>query len=373
MKRTLISIAALCTLFACNQPKNGDTHSQNLPQTFEQDFYIGAALSDAVVKNKDPKVQSLVQTEFNSIVAENCMKSGPIQPKEGEFFWEEADRFMDYGEKHNMHIVGHCLVWHSQAPEWMFTDDEGNDVTRDVLIQRMKDHIYAVVGRYKGRVDGWDVVNEAIENDKMRESKYYKIIGPEFIDLAFQFANEVDPEAELYYNDYSLNIAAKRNRVCELVKHLQSKGIRIDAVGMQAHYGFDIDMKEVDESIKAFAKLGIKVMLTEIDITVIPFPSEQMTAEVSTSFEYQKEFNPYPDALPEEIETQLAAKYVELFDVLINNSETVTRATFWGVNDGYSWRNGWPIPGRTDYPLLFNRENNPKKAYYEVMKLKTKK
>lgn len=344
-----------------------------LKDAFKDDFYIGVALNvDQILGNTDDKTQTTIKTHFNSAVPENCLKSMFIQPKEGEFFFDEADAYVKYGEDNDMFIVGHALVWHSQAPDWIFVDENGDDVSREVLIERMKKHIYALAGRYKGRIHGWDVVNEAIsdnEGEYLRKSKWQQIIGDDFLELAFQFASEAAPNTELYYNDYNMHTAKKRNDAVKLIKNLQSKGIKISGVGMQAHYGFDTPLEDVEASIVAFADLGIKVMVTELDITVLPFPSEDATAEVSTSFEYQKEFNPYADGLPEDASALLAAKYKDLFAIYLKHKDDISRVTFWGLNDGYSWRNDWPIVGRTDYCLLFDRDNEPKAVYEAILSL----
>src|SRR5690606_4843615 len=197
----------------------------------------------------------------------NCMKSMFMQPREGEFYFEDADRFVEYGEKNNMHIVGHTLIWHSQAPKWFFTDNAGNNVSRDVLIERMRKHIHTVVSRYKGRIHGWDVVNEAIlDNGEYRESKFYEIIGEDFIPLAFQFAHEADPDAELYYNDYSTAIPSKRDGIVRMTKNLLDAGIKIAGLGMQEHHGLvHPSLGEVEQTINDFASLGVKVMVTEMD------------------------------------------------------------------------------------------------------------
>ena len=360
MKPSIISLFLLSLLFSCVS-----THKQTtLKDVFKDDFHIGIALNvDQVLGHTDEKTQETIKAHFNSTVPENCLKSMFIQPKEGEFFFDEADAYVQYGEDNNMFIIGHALVWHSQAPDWIFVDELGNDVSREVLISRMQNHIFALAGRYKGRIEGWDVVNEAISDNPdeyLRKSKWQQIIGDDFLELAFQFAHEAAPNTELYYNDYNMHYEKKRNDAIKLIKNLQAKGIKISGVGMQAHYGLDTPLEDVEASIVAFADLGIKVMVTELDITVLPFPSEEATAEVSTSFEYQQEYNPYADGLPNDVSVLLAQKYKDLFAIYLKHKDDISRVTFWGLNDAYSWRNDWPIEGRTDYCLPFDRDNNPK-------------
>ncbi len=345
----------------------------SLKELYTDDFLIGVSLNTNQTQNGLDNISNqLVTKHFNSIVAGNAMKSRYIQPSEGYFYFDEANNFVSYGETNNMAIIGHTLVWHSQVPDWIFTDNSGIDVSREVLLSRMKSHINTLAGKYKGQIRGWDVVNEAVDNNQLRNSKWHEIIGPDYLDSAFYYASQADPNAELYYNDYGLYKEAKRNRTIQLIQDLQAANIKIDAVGMQAHYKLDTPIDEVEKSIVAFANLGIKVMITELDISVLPLPpwSEIGDAEIGVDEEYDALYDPYVDGLPEEIEIQLANKYRDLFELFLKHSDKILRVTFWGLNDGESWKNNHPIKGRTDYPLLFDRENKPKKAFYELLKLK---
>lgn len=358
----LILCFGLCGIYA-NDP-------ESLKTAFGDHFRIGVALNHKTIEKSNPAHLQLIQREFNSIVAENCMKSEWVQPREGHFTFDKADNFMAFGEKHKMLIIGHTLVWHSQAPDWMFTDDKGNTVSRELLIERMRKHIHTLVGRYKGRVHGWDVVNEAIlNNGEFRKSKWHEIIGPEYIEMAFQFAHEADPNAELYYNDYGMDSPGKRNTVVQMVQKLKAKGIRIDGIGMQAHYDLNLSLKEFENSLAAFAETGLKVMITELDITVLPFPSERITADVSTKHEYQNKYNPYKKGLPADVQAKQTEIYKCIFTILLKYSDHVSRVTFWGLNDAITWKNNWPVRGRTDYPLLFDRDSKPKPAYDEIIEL----
>ncbi|HPR60506.1 MAG TPA: endo-1,4-beta-xylanase [Prolixibacteraceae bacterium] len=360
MKNLTLAILVLSFFAACttNQPK-----PETLKDALDGLFYVGAALNTFQVEGVDVKADSLVKKQFNSIVAENCMKSMNIQPQKGVFTFDDADKFVAYGEQNGMHIIGHTLIWHSQAPRWLFVDDEGKDVTPEELAARMREHIFTLVGRYKGRVHGWDVVNEAINDDGwFRNSKFYQILGEDYIRLAFEYAHEADPEAELYYNDYSMNKPGKRSGVVKMVKSLQQQGIKIDGIGMQGHYLLaEPSVEEIEESIVAFAGLGVKVMFTELDITVLPWPDMGVSAEVSLSHEFQAEFNPYADGMTLEADEALNQRFVDIFAMFIKHSDKISRVTLWGVADQHSWRNNWPIRGRTDYPLLFDRnyENKP--------------
>ncbi len=353
-----------------NKGEATSTDDKGLKDAFENRFGIGAALNDFQIMGRDEETMEVVKQHFNAIVAENCMKSGRIQPKEGEFQFDLADGFVAFGEANNMAIHGHTLIWHSQAPYWFFRDDAGNDVSREVLIQRMKDHIYKVVKRYKGRIQSWDVVNEAILDDgSFRKSKFYKIIGEDFIKLAFQFAHEADPEAALYYNDYSMANPKKRDGVVAMVKRLQEQGVKIDGIGMQGHIGLRYPtIKEFEKSILAFSSLGVKVMITELDLTVLPSPWEDAGAELTNIFEYRTEMDPYVNGMTAEVEKEFSDRYLSFFKLFIKHQDKIERVTLWGVNDGNSWKNNWPIRGRTDYPLLFDRENEPKPVLSDIIK-----
>lgn len=361
----VVAISALVG-FSC---KPAQKPEPTLKDAFANKFYIGTAMNADQIMGTDSVTVEVIKKNFNAIVAENCMKSGLIQPEEGKFDFELADKFIEFGEKNNMYITGHCLVWHSQAPRWFFTDSLGNDVTPEVLTERMKTHIFTVMGRYKGKIKGWDVVNEAVEDDgSYRNSKFYQILGEDFIKLAFQFAHEADPDAELYYNDYSMAIPTKRDGVVAMVKKLQEQGVKIDAIGMQGHVSIDgPSIEEFEKSIEAYAALGVKVMITELDMTVLKMPDPSVGAEVSASFEYQQELNPYVDGLPDSINTIYEQRYLDFFKLFLKHQDKITRVTLWGVNDTNSWKNDWPIFGRTDYCLLFDRQNQPKPVVAKII------
>ncbi|MBZ4675256.1 MAG: 1,4-beta-xylanase [Dysgonamonadaceae bacterium] len=341
-----------------------------LQEALKGKFLIGVAMNADQITGKDTAGVRLIKEHFNSITPENCMKSEVLQPEEGKFDFALADQYVDFGQKNNMFIVGHTLIWHSQAPKWFFVDKDGKDVSREVLIERMKNHIYTVVGRYKGRVNGWDVVNEAIEDDgSFRKSKFYEIIGEDYIRLAFEFAREADPEAELYYNDYSMSKEGKRNAVVKMVRKLQSEGVKIDGIGMQGHMTMDFPtLEEEEKSIVAFSETGVKVMITELDLTVLPSPGTKVSADVALSYEYQKQLNPYPNGLPDSVAQAAHDRYAEFFRLFLRHADKIDRVTMWGLTDGDSWRNNWPVPGRTDYPLLFDRNYQPKPIVETIIK-----
>lgn len=370
----ILFISVVSTFSSCNSNKrsvdNTPLADTTLKTAYKNKFFIGTTLNAWQIRGRQPEELKVVKEHFNSIVAENIMKSAMIQPKEGEFDFSVADEFVKFGEENNMHIHGHTLIWHSQAPKWFFVDKEGNTVSKEVLTNRIKEHIHTVVGRYKGRIHSWDVVNEAIEDDgSYRKSKFYEILGEDFIKLAFQFAHAADPEARLYYNDYSMAIPGKRNGVVRMVEKLQQDGVTIHGIGMQGHIGLNHpDLEEFENSLVAYGKLG-EVMITELDLSVLPSPWGDAGAEISDNYEYEDKMNPFPDGLPGEVQQQFTERYVDFFELFLKHQDKISRVALWGVNDGNSWKNNWPVRGRTDYPLLFDRQNNPKPVVQELIEL----
>lgn len=345
--------------------------AQTLREAFKDKFLIGAAINVRQVKSQDPKVQNLIRNQFSALVPENCMKPEEIHPKIDLYDWRDADALVNLAEKNGQVITGHCLVWHSQVPYWFFKDDMSNQVSREELLDRMKKHIYTVVRHFKGKIKGWDVVNEALNDDgSLRQSQFYRIIGPDFIKYAFQFAHEADPNVELYYNDYSMDKPAKRDAAVKLIRELKAAGLRIDGIGMQSHVSFDTPLDEYEKSIEAFAAEGVKVMVTELDLSVLPSHSAfRGGAEVSTQLDYQQSLNPYTNGLPYDAAKKQSDFMCKLFDIYLRHQKVIDRVTFWGVSDGDSWKNGWPIPFRTDYPLAIDRNYEPKMFVPELIKL----
>lgn len=365
-----ISVIALSALafVSCAQPKQ-ETSVVGLKDVFKDKFYVGCAVNQwQAIGDAGIMEDSLIKTHFNSVVAENVMKCEVIHPAEGVYDFKLADEFMDYAEKNNMHVVGHCLIWHSQCAPWFHVDSLGNLVDAETLKARMKEHITTIVTRYKGRVDGWDVVNEAIESDgSWRKSLFYEILGEEYIELAFRYAHEADPDVELYYNDYGMNDAGRRATVVKMVNDFKAKGVRIDAIGMQSHIGLDYpNLKDYEESIEAFAATGCKVMITELDMSALP--TINRTANVADTVAFQQMLNPYPVELPDSVSSVWNARMQQVFDIYTKHSDKISRVTAWGVQDGNSWKNDWPMKGRHDYPLLFTRGGEAKpflQKYYD--------
>ncbi|NNE69783.1 MAG: endo-1,4-beta-xylanase [Rhodothermales bacterium] len=363
---SLVALASLLVLTACSSGPV-EKGPASLANAFDGAFLVGGALGAHVFNGESPLDSALAATHFNTITAENVLKWGPVHPEAGRYDFEPADQFVAFGEAHDQFIVGHTLVWHSQTPAWVFEDDDGNPLDREALLARMKDHIETVAGRYRGRIDAWDVVNEALNDDgSLRQTPWLRIIGEDYLVKAFEYAEAAAPDAELYYNDYSMTNPAKRAGAMRLVRSLQEAGVRIDGVGAQGHYTLETPTAgAVDSSITDLASLGIKVMITELDADVLP--RSNSGAEISQIQEYYPELNPYTDGLTDEAAARLADRYREFFEIYVRHADKVDRVTFWGVSDGGSWLNYWPVRGRTNHALLFDRDGQPKRAFEAVM------
>ncbi|MEI7831077.1 MAG: endo-1,4-beta-xylanase [Prolixibacteraceae bacterium] len=342
---------------------------RTLAEATKGKFLFGVAVNMQQVNGINPIESELIAREFSAIVPENVMKPQPIQPEENKFFWDNADKFVAFGEKNKQVVTGHCLIWHSQIGKWMFVDAEGKDVSPDVLKERMRQHISAVVGRYKGRVKGWDVVNEAFEdNGKYRNSKFYQILGKDFIKYAFQFAHEADPDAELYYNDYNVENPSKCDAIVELVKELRSSGCRIDAVGSQAHMHMNSPTLDAAEtSFKKLKAAGVKILITEWDISILPSPYEG--ANISSNFGYSNAMDPYREVIPDSVQQKWNKRILDMFGLFLKYNDVVDRVTVWGFSDNVSWLNNFPIRSRKDYPVLFDRNNQRKSVVEEMIKM----
>jgi endo-1,4-beta-xylanase len=348
-----------------------------LKDVFRDAFVMGAAVNTDIVSGRDSDGSDLLLRHFGSITVENAMKAGPINPQPGVWNFAPADAFVAFGEANRLFMVGHTLVWHNQTPEWFFQDASGGPNSPAAQIERMRQHIEVVAGRYKGRVHAWDVVNEVIDNDgSYRPTTWVNAVGSgdELVKAAFRFAHQYAPDAELYYNDFNAWRPAKRDGIVRMVKMLQAEGIRIDGIGMQGHWGLNYPKTEyIAAAIDAYAALGVKVMITELDVDVLPLTREgQIIGTVMSHPQFQLEefeayLDPWPRGLPPEVEQQVADRWAELFRVLYNRRDKIDRVTLWGVHDGMSWKNDYPVPGRTNYPLLFGRDRQPKRAFDAVV------
>ena len=338
-----------------------------LKDVFAGSFTVGASLNEWQVTGRSPREIEIVEKHFSTVTTENALKWENVHPEPGRYDFDIADRIVEFGEVHGMTVIGHTLVWHNQTPRWVFEDGDGNPVSRDTLLARMQDHIATVVGRYRGRIDGWDVVNEPWDDDgALRDSPWRQIIGDDYIAKAFEYAYEADPDAGLYLNDYSLPNEARRDGAVATIKSLQEQGVPVTGIGMQGHYQLDWPSPEqLNSALEAFGALGIEVMITELDVNVLPQVS--LGAEITDTVAWKAEIDPYKEGLPDEVQQLLALKYEELFQAFVEHDDVITRVTFWGVSDRSSWKNDWPVFGRTNYPLLFDREGKPKPAFYAVV------
>lgn len=339
----------------------------SLKDAYKNDFLIGTALGTEHILERNAVANDLIIKQFNSATPENIMKAEVIHPEQKRYDFTLADRFIEFAQKNKLHTVGHTLVWHSQLPKFVSKIQSADSVRLF-----MTEHINTVAGRYKGKIGSWDVVNEALEEDgTLRKSIFLNKLGEGYIKEAFDLAAKADPTAELYYNDYNIEQPAKRKGAIELIKKLQASGTKINGVGIQGHWNLTgASLKDIEESIIEFSKLGLKVAFTELDITVLPNPWDLKGADVNQNFEGSPFMNPYPSGLPDSVQQSLASRYEGLFKIFIKHQDKISRITFWGVNDGHSWLNGWPIKGRTNYPLLFDRAYQPKPAYNAVINLK---
>jgi endo-1,4-beta-xylanase len=342
-----------------------------LKDVFRGAFMIGAALNQNQFEERDTRGVAIVKAQFNTVTPENVLKWESIHLQPGVYAFDAADRYVRFGTDNGMFIIGHTLVWHSQTPRWVFEDAAGKPLGRDSLLARMRDHIFTVVGRYRGRIKGWDVVNEALAEDgTLRKSPWLNIIGEDFIAKAFEYAHEADPSAELYYNDYSMENPAKRAGGVALIRKLLAQGIPVKAVGLQGHQKMDWpSAAQEDSTIAAFAALGVRVNITELDIDLLPRAVQGSGADVSLNAGLQAALNPYPAGLPDSIQQALASRYADLFGVFLKNRDVIDRVTFWGVTDADSWLNAWPVRGRTSYPLLFDRAGGKKPAFDAVVRV----
>ena len=365
MQRALRVASGVVTIFlttrACAQT--------TLKDAYKDCFLIGAALNRSQFSGENGCEIPLIEAQFNAIRPENVLKWSALHPEPNRYDFGPSDQYVEFGQKHGMFTAGHTLIWHNQTPPWVFQDANGNPVDRDTLLARMRDHILTVVGRYRGRISGWDVVNEALNEDgSLRQSPWLQIIGEDYLLKAYQFAHQADPQARLYYNDYSLENGPKRVGAIALIQKLQSHGVHIAAIGLQGHYRLNSPtLTEVDDAITAFSKLGVKVMITELDVDVLPPATQSSAADIHLNFELQTQLNPFTNGLPDSVQQALAKRYADLFAVFLKHRDSLSSVTFWGVTDANSWLNYWPVKGRTSYPLLFDRHCQPKPAFNAVI------
>lgn len=374
-KRNSAAVAAIALLFvSCTASKPSTTPNEmpastnsipSLKEVFKDDFGIGTALNTPQIEERDPMVDALIRQQFNMATPENVMKAEILHPQWDVYNFDLADKLVAYGKKNNIKINAHTLIWHSQLPAFA---RRIQDV--DSFKTFFKNHITTVASRYEKKVYSWDVVNEALNEDgTMRKSVFLSKLGDDFVTEAFRLAQAAAPTTELYYNDYNNEQPKKRAGCIALVKKIKDAGVRIDGVGIQGHWHIGrVPFKDIEESILQYSALGLKVMFTELDIEVLP--RNFSGADVNQRMKEDPSLNPYVNGLPDSVQQQLASDYEKLFQLFLKHKDKVTRVTFWGVDDGQSWLNGWPVRGRTNYPLLFDRKLQPKPAFFKVIETK---
>lgn len=365
-----ISLLIICNfiILSCSDaPKKNTPGNKSLKDTFSQDFYIGVALNGRIIDQTDSLSLNVVKKEFNSITAENIMKSMIIHPQRDSFNFEMADKFVALGEKYDMFIHGHTLIWHSQLSPWFSTIEDSLEFSTAT-----EKHVKDLTQHFKGKVDSWDVVNEALNEDgTLRNSIFLEKMGEDYLTSAFKWTAEVDQDADLYYNDYNMTNPDKRKGAIRMVKKIKEQGGKVDGIGMQGHWHLNSpSLEEIEQSILDYSALGVKVAITELDVSVLPNPWDLEGAEISQNFENNEGMNPYSSGLPDSVQVQLANRYKDIFNIFLKHKDKISRVTFWGLSDGQSWLNNFPIRGRTNYPLLFDRDLKPKAAYDSIIALK---
>jgi endo-1,4-beta-xylanase len=316
-----------------------------LHSLYKDYFDIGAAVNLTTIE----KQKAVLTTHYNSITAENDMKFERVHPSEEVYTFEAADQIADFAAANGMKLRGHTLVWHNQTPDWIF---EGAD--RETLLARMKAHIETVVGRYKGIIYGWDVVNEAIEDKSgvwLRESKWLNLVGEDFIAKAFEYAHEADPNALLFYNDYNECNPEKRDKIIRLIQSLKGKNVPIHGIGLQGHWNLNgPSLEEIREAIERYAATGLKIQVTELDISV---------------FDHEDKRTDLTEPTEEMLEKQ-AKRYEQVFQLFREYKDVITAVTFWGAADDYTWLNNFPVRGRKNWPFVFDQKHEPKASFWKI-------
>ena len=344
----------------------GDAASQTLRAAAADRFLMGTAVTAEQLK--DDKIADFVLRQFDHFTPEFEMFPQFVHPEPDKFTFERADAVVNFAADHHLPVVGHMLVWQQFTPDWMYADKDGKPLHRQAGLANMRRHIQTVMRHYEGKLTQWHVVNEALADEPgsyLRDTPALRSIGPDYIVQAFKIARETEPDAELIYNDYNIEDPAKLKSTLRLLEELKAAGVKVDGVGIQGHWLIDYPpVSAIDDALTALQKAGYPVLITELDVDVLPRP--KAGADLANILESGE--NPYPDALPPQMQKKLADRYAEIFKVLVKHSKNIGRVTFWGVQDGQSWLNGFPVKGRMNYPLLFNRELQPKPAYGAVLK-----
>lgn len=367
LKLPVLLLLSITVISGCrSNTENTDLKAENLQNENQEkglkDYYsdyftMGVAVSPRSIEGESAE---LIKREFNSITPENVMKMGPIHPEKDRFNWEPADAIAEFAKENGLKMRGHALVWHQQTGGWIFEAEDGGQVSKEELLRRMKTHIDSVVSRYSETIYAWDVVNEAIDDNPdnfLRNSEWYEIAGEDFINKAFEYAREADPDVKIFYNDYNAIIPEKRDRIYKLLKMLVDRNVPIDGVGIQGHWSiFGPSEEELREALDMYTSLGLEVQITELDVSIYPWEKEQRERREGES----DEFTP-------ELEQQQIEAYDMFFCVFRDYQDELTSVTFWNVADNYTWLDHYPVEGRKNYPLLFDENYERKKAYEKVV------
>jgi endo-1,4-beta-xylanase len=363
---SLAIAAGMCA--ASTHSRAADAPSGEFPRLREAaggGLLIGGAASAADLA--DPKFAALYRRHFNAITARRDMMPSEVVDDHGVYDFSRADAVAQFARDNGLTLYGHMLLWQHLSRDWLFKDKDGRPLPRAQALANLKNYIDTVVGRYRGVVKSWDVVNEAIgdaDGEYLRDVPARRAIGDDFIVKAFELAHAADPAAELYYTDYNIELPAKRAKTLRLLRELRAAGVRIDAVGIQGHWMLDsryASPQVISDAIREFHAAGFKVMITELDVDVLP-----RTTSGADLVSVEEGPNPYANGLPDDVQQQLARRYAEIFDAILKPG-VVTMITFWGTHDGHSWLNNFPVKRRTNHPLLFDRQLEPKPAFHAVI------
>lgn len=373
MKKVFLMVLGAALLSSCCQNKcqcQSDNDEPGIKDYTGKYFYLGTALNTDHIIGADKEGVKTTVKHFAAISPENCLKPEEVHPFENVYEWTIPDAYVEFGQKNNMFVHGHTLVWHSQCPDWFFFDEKGDTASYDLLKQRLEDHIATIVGHYKGKIHSWDVINESvIEGGIQRQSMWYKILGDDLYKIAFSAAAKADPDAELYLNDYNMTDPGRRERYVEIIKRLQSKGIKIDGMGLQGHWGLERPaISEIQKSIDMFAEIGVKVSISELDMSILPRRQRQITAAVDHTENFEQSLDPYKGNFPQEPLHDWNYRMQQFFQLFKDNADKIERVTVWGVCDNDSWLNNWPIVGRYDYGTLITRDHRIKPVDFWIMK-----
>ena len=342
------------------------TQQASLKEAAKRLFDVGVGVSDRIPERAAD--HPLLLAQFGVVTPENCMKPAQVHAAEGEWDFARADAFVDFANTNDLKVVGHCLVWakDDRTPPWFFRDGD-KPAGPELILERMRRHVETLVKRYRGRVAAWDVINEALDDgaDQLRPSGWSKACGEDFIARAFEIAHAADPQALLIYNDYNNELPAKREKQIRLIRSLRAKNVPVHAVGLQGHYEIDrVPFQDIEDTLVAMRKAGVKVVVSELDIDVIP--RARWWADGGKHRAELSRLDPYRDGCPPDVLKRQADQYARLFRIFRKHADTIARVSFWNLNDGQSWLNDFPWK-RVNHPLLFDRDNNPKPAFPAVI------